>query len=184
MGYHCESNNVHPAATRRAFSLVELIAVMVLISIMAAVAIPALGNLPSTRAATAARQLARDLTFARQQAAARGVSVWVVFSTTNESYSILAESVATPGLANALTINDPATGQPFVQRFMSGEFTDVHLSSASIGGVASTHLGFDWLGRPQNLSGALLTSASSVSINSGAYTVSVEPQTGLVTVTP
>ena len=122
MRHHCESNNVHSAATRRAFSLVELIAVVVVISIMAAVAIPAIGNLTSTRAAAAARQLARDLTFARQQAAARGVTVWVVLSTANESYSILAESAATPGLANALTINDPATGQVFVQRFMSGDF--------------------------------------------------------------
>jgi prepilin-type N-terminal cleavage/methylation domain-containing protein len=177
-----ESNRVHDAGPRRAFTLIELIVVMVLIAIMAAVAVPAIGNLTSTRASTAARQLARDLTFARQQAGARGVTIWVVFDTANESYSILAESLQTPGLANALTITDPATGQPFVQRFTSGDFVNVDLTSVSIGGVTGTHLGFDWLGRPVSSAGVVLASASSISINNGALTIAITPQTGFVTV--
>ena len=179
-----ESRRVHDAGPRRAFTLIELIAVMILISIMAAVVAPSIGNLPSTRAAGAARQLARDLTFARQQAGARGVTMWVVFSTGNDNYSILAESVATPGLANALAITDPATGQPFVQRFTSGDFIGVDLTSVSIGGVAGTHLGFDWLGRPVDIGAVVQTSESSVSINAGAFTITITPQTGLVTVQP
>ena len=184
MQRRCESNRVRDGGPQRAYTLIELIAVMVLIAIMAAVAVPSIGNLTSTRASTAARQLARDLTFARQQAGARGVTMWVVFSTSNETYSILAERASTPGLANALTITDPATGRPFVQRFMAGDFIDVDLTSVSIGGNNGTHLGFDWLGRPLNSAGAVLTSGSSISLNNGAFTIAVTPQTGFVTVQP
>jgi hypothetical protein len=71
MQVRCETNSVEDGGPRRAFTLMELVVVMVLIAIMAAIAVPAMGNLTSTRTATAARQLARDATFARQQAGAR-----------------------------------------------------------------------------------------------------------------
>ncbi|MFN8815369.1 MAG: Tfp pilus assembly protein FimT/FimU [bacterium] len=166
------------------FTLIELVAVMVLIAIMSAVAVPSIANLPSMRAGAAARQLARDLIFARQQAMARGATVWVVFNTTNEAYSILAESAASPGLGNAVALTDPATGLPFVQVFTSGEFANVDLSWVIIGGSAGTHLGFDWLGRPVDSDGTLLTVLSSVRLNSGAYIITVAAQGGAVTVSP
>lgn len=165
------------------FSLVELIVVIVLVAIMAAAAVPAIGSMSAAKPAAAARLLARDLTFARQQALARGVPMWAVFSTTDDRYSLLVESVSTPGRAGATALTDPATGREFVQSFAGGEFSQVDLVSVSIGGASGTDLGFDWLGRPLNASGDLLTAASTITLG-GGHSVTVEPQTGLATVHP
>lgn len=163
---------------RCGFSLIELVVVIVLVAIMAAAAVPAIGSMTAAKPGAAARHLARDLTFARQQAIARGVTTWVVFSTTDDRYSLLVESTTSPGRAGATPLTDPATGRSFVQSFVDGEYSQVDLLSVSIGGAGGTDLGFDWLGRPVNTSGTMLTATSTITL-SGGYSVTVEPQTGL-----
>lgn len=167
----------------RAFTLIELISLIVLLAIMAAVAVPAIGGLPGTRAVAAARQLARDLTYARQQALARGVTVWVVFNTGQESYSVMVESATAPGRSFATTMTDPATGSSFVQTYGVGEFVNIDIVSVTIGSDSGTDLGFDWLGRPVNVVGSFLTTASTITL-SGGNSVIVEPQTGAARVQP
>ena len=49
----------------RGFTLMELVAVLVIVAVLAAVAVPSLDAIDETRAAMAAKQLLRDLTFAR-----------------------------------------------------------------------------------------------------------------------
>lgn len=162
---------------RCGFSLVEVIVVIVLVGIMAAAAVPSIASMSAARSAAAARQLTRDLTFTRQQALARGVTTWMVFNTATEQYSLLAESVQSPGRNNAAALTDPATGRAFVQSYVHGEYDQVNLQSVSIGGVTGTDLGFDWLGRPVNSSGTLLTAASTI-ILSGGVSVTVTAETG------
>lgn len=166
----------HPDA-RRAFTLVELISLIVLVAIMAAVVVPSVGTLPSRRGAAAARQLVRDLTYMRQQSLARGITTWAVFNTSSESYSMLVESTATPGRAAASSMIDPATGGPFSQSWTAGEFVGVDLVSVFVGSDSGTDLGFDWLGRPINWHGSVLTVQSAITLN-GGHSVVVEPQTG------
>ena len=179
----CDEPSNRIGTRRCGFSLTELVVVIVLVAIMAAAAVPAIGSMASAKPGAAARHLARGLTFARQQALARGVTRWVVFNTTDERYSVLIESLASPGRAGATALIDPATGRSFVQSFVSGEYSHVDLVSVSIGGAAGTDLGFDWLGRPVNAAGTLLTATSTITLG-GGHSISVQPQTGLAQVDP
>ncbi len=83
------------------FSLIELIAVMIVVGILAAAVAPVLSATARTRAAMAARHLVRDLTFARQRAVATGTRSWVVFDTAAETWTVLVEDPASPGRINA-----------------------------------------------------------------------------------
>ncbi len=93
------------------FTLVELIAVMILIGIMSVTAIPTLSNLADTRKAAGAAQVLRDIHFARQRAVARGTRTWIAFDVDGDSYALYAEDPANPGKANRIALEDrPADG--------------------------------------------------------------------------
>lgn len=71
-------------ACARAFSLLELLAALVIIGIVAAIAIPRLSGLRGGNVmAVANRQLQDDLAFARQKAISERTTVFVVFVPTN-----------------------------------------------------------------------------------------------------
>jgi len=92
------------------FTLVELIVVITVVGIVSAVCVSSLTSLGSTREAAAARQLLHDLSYAREVALMTGTRTWVRFNLQAGTYSLLSESVATPGRANATALSDPATG--------------------------------------------------------------------------
>lgn len=155
---------------RAGFTLVELIAVAVITSIIAAVAIPALSSVGLARKRVAARMVQRDLAFARERALATGAVHWVVFTPASDTYSVLAENPSSPGRAGATAITDPATGRTMLVQMNSGDFAGVDLTAASFGSGAE--VGFDWLGRPLATGGSLLASSGTVTL-SGGYTVTV-----------
>lgn len=174
-----EGNGVARTHRRRGgFTLVELIAVAVVTSIMAAVAIPALSSMTRTRQRVAARMLQRDLGFARERALALGVVHWVVFTPAADTYGVLAEDPASPGRAGASAIEDPATGRPMLQRFNGGDFPGVDLLSAEFDGYAE--VGFDWLGRPRAVGGGALAADGVVTLSDG-FEVVVRAGGGLAT---
>lgn len=169
--------------TRRArkgggFTLPELIVVMTITAIMAASAAPSLLNLGSTRSAAAARQLVRDLTFARQRSIATGTRHWVVFNTSAQTWSVLIENTASPGRAGATALNDFATGRPFVQTMNTAPFTAISLTAVSIAG--SNEVGFDWRGKPLNASEAALSTDGTITLT-GSRTVTIKANTGYAT---
>ena len=154
------------------FTLVELVAVLVIVAVLAAVAVPALNNATDNRANMAARALLRDLTFARQRAVATGAPSWVVFDTVAQNWSLLAEDPDNPGRAGALVLPDFATGRPFTQQLDADAFVGVRLASIAFDGQAE--IGFDWLGRPLNSTESSLVSPGSITFTSGhQLTVSV-----------
>lgn len=160
------------------FSMLELIVVMVIAGIIAAVAAPTFSNIASTRRAMAANVTLRDLDYARERAISSGTRCWVVFSTGTNSYSILAENPSSPGRVGAIVLSDPAsTGRTYVTYFSSSEFAGVTLQSAAFG--SGSEIGFDWLGRPYDYAQAALTTAGVVTFTGGT-TVTVQPGTGLV----
>lgn len=158
------------------FTLIELVAVLVLVGIVSAVAVPAIGRLTRASGATAAQQLARDLSFARARAMATGTTSWVVFDVANNAYSTLAENPASPGRAGAATITDPATGAAMVRRLGRNEWAGLSLSSAAFTGDAE--VGFDRLGRPVRSTGVLHAAAGTVTMADG-WQVTVQPRTGV-----
>lgn len=159
----------------RGFTIIELIAVMAVAAILAAAAIPALGMLDAGRSKGAAKQIVRDIDYARARAMTTGTVSWVVFDPGADTYSVLAESVLAPGRAGAATITDPATQAPFIVRLNQGEFAGADLLAANFGGAAE--VGFDRLGRPLRSDGTQQVVDGTVTL-SGGNTVTVSASSG------
>jgi prepilin-type N-terminal cleavage/methylation domain-containing protein len=160
----------------RAFTLVEVVAVLIIVGILAASAIPAMNGLSGKRGAGAARWISADLAYARQRAVATGTRTWVVFTPSTEAWSILAEDPDSPGRAGAAVLTDSATQQPMTVRLETA-LPGVDLASASFDGAAE--VGFDWLGRPLNQSESLLAAQGQVTL-AGGHQILVEAGSGLI----
>lgn len=163
------------------FTLIESIAVMVMLVILAAVTVPALTGLGATRSAMAGRHLRRDLTFARQHAVATGTITWVRFDTTgNTAWELRAEDAASPGKAAAVLLADPSTGATYRQDLNAGSFAGVTIQSAVFtGDDTNTYadVGFDWLGRPLTNDAVNLSGTGVVTLT-GSNVVNVFADTG------
>ena len=90
------------ATTRRprtggGFSLIELVAVMVIVGILAGAAVVTLSSATDNRATMAAKQLVRDLTFARQRAVATGTPSWIDFDPAPGAETATSARSRTPG---------------------------------------------------------------------------------------
>ena len=160
----------------RAFTLVEVVAVLIIVGILAASAIPVLGRLDGKQGAGAARWVLSDLAYARQRAVATGTRTWVVFDTAQGAWSIQSENPSSPGRSGAATLTDPTTRQPMAVSLESA-MPGISIVSASFDGAAE--VGFDWLGRPLNQSESLLVTQGQV-VFSGGHTVDIEANTGLI----
>jgi Tfp pilus assembly protein FimT len=156
----------------------ELIAVLVVAAIMAAVAVPTLSTLGSTRAGAAAKLVGRDLTYARERAMTTGARTWVVFNVGTNSYSILQEPAGSPGRVNAVSITDPSTLKAWVQVLGTAQFAGVSITSAVFD--AGAEVGFDWLGRPLNSTSSSLAANGVVTLT-GSKTATVVAGSGLTT---
>jgi prepilin-type N-terminal cleavage/methylation domain-containing protein len=173
----------HPAhrvrSFGRGFSLVELIAVMVLIGIMGAVAVPAISRANEARAGLAAPLIARDLCYARDAACSSGLATWTVFTTGTSTYSMFQESRTSPGRAGRTPMIDTSTGRAHAQTIGAAEFGGTTISAVSLGG--GTEIGFDWLGQPMNSSENLFTSDGTITLSNGR-TITVIAVAGAVRV--
>ncbi len=76
-------------ATRRGFTLVELVLVMGIVAVVAVVAVPRFGHgAPVRRLDAGEKRILTDLAYARELARARSQSITVTFDNTNENYSV------------------------------------------------------------------------------------------------
>ena len=167
--------------TGRGFSLIELVAVMTVAAILAAIAIPSLSSTASMRGRAAAAQVARDLRVARELGVLTGRRTWVVFDVPASAYQLRVEPIGNPGRLQAEQWLDPATGRGFQQELAAGQWEGVSLVGASIGG--GTWVGFDARGRPLNHSELPLSTPAQITLT-GPLVVSVEPESGHVEVSP
>lgn|GEM_PF-346041 len=176
-----------PHGTRRAgpqrsgFTLVELVVVIAITGILAAVTVAAMSTTQSMRSRVACRELARDLAYARERSITTGVGHWVVLNITTDSYTMLVESNSTSGRASATAFIEQSTGSAFKRTLNTGDFVGVDLLTVSIG--TGSEIGFDWRGRPLDSTSSLFTTQGVVTLSS-SQSVTIQPLTGLVAFAP
>lgn len=146
------------ARRKSAFSLVELVIVMIIVGMLAAMAIPRFaGATVRQRADAAARRLVADLNMAGRHAYQTGSSQTVVFNLTDHSYQM-------PGL-----IDPQRPGQEYVIELMDEPYL-TRLVSVDFSGFEKVT--FDGYGVPDN-GGTIVIAAGDEK-----RTISVDADTG------
>ncbi len=175
--------NAHP--TNRAFTLVEILMVVLILGIASAIIIPSLGTRDDLRASSAARAVMADLIYAQNRAIATQTKHFVRF--TDDTYSLYPSATMTTPLTH------PVNKTPYTVRFGANSSIDswrtVTLGSLSLGAAGRTILGFDEMGSPFAMiepSGVEfpLSDAGQIPIACGTFTLTIyiEPFTGDVSV--
>lgn len=149
-----------------AFTMIELLVVIVIMAIASAVVVPHLARSDSFAAQSAARVVFGDILFAQNDAIAQQQTRRIVFDLDNQSYQL------TDG--SGTTLSAAWLGGSYVVNFGAGtQWPDVTLGSTSF---SSNTLEFDDLGTPD--------AGGTVQLTAGAfaYQITVTPITGRVTV--
>lgn len=146
--------------------MIELLVVVVIIAIAAAMVIPYAINTDDLEVASAARMISTDLQYAQNTAITSQTPITVSFNTVGESYTL--------SNASGLLIH-PMSKSDFVIDFSAQRgFESLDIVSASFAGAATVT--FDELGSPDN--------SGTITLQAGAfvYVVNVAVATGKVTV--
>jgi prepilin-type N-terminal cleavage/methylation domain-containing protein len=172
-------NNVRPGWLRQSngggFTLIELMIVMLIMAVAAAIAVPMVSSAGSMQIRSAVNMVAADLEYAKSLAIGTGQRHSMVFDAANEAYHI----------ANAAgtTVAHPVKkGFDYVVSFATdGRLDQVDIVDASFDGTST--VSFDYLGSPYNGAGTALTSGVVTLRAAGVTrTVTVEPVTGFISI--
>jgi prepilin-type N-terminal cleavage/methylation domain-containing protein len=160
----CTNSVPRTGRVNQAFTLIEIMIVVVIIGIAAAMAVPMISSGASFQIRSAGNEVAADLEYAKSMAISRGRPYSVVFNTSTASYQIKDSSgnVVTP------------PGRKSTTAFGAG----TRLDSVAINSVSFTSgtVTFDYLGSP-NAGGTVQLLAGVLT-----KTVTVEPVTGFISV--
>ncbi|MCX5683378.1 MAG: prepilin-type N-terminal cleavage/methylation domain-containing protein [Planctomycetota bacterium] len=165
----------HPLS-RAAFTIVEILIVLLVLAIGAAIVIPNIGSANDSQAIAAAAILQSDLEVARSMAMATQAPYSVVFSADRQSYKVVA-NYAGGAYAATTAIGHPVKKNQLYEVKLSGlnGMTHVTVAAASFGG--QPFVTFQSLGQP-NAGGSVIMTIRQITM-----TVSVEAMTGIVSVT-
>jgi prepilin-type N-terminal cleavage/methylation domain-containing protein len=174
-------------AFARAFTLVEILVVVLILGIAAAVIVPSMGSRDDLKAAAAARMVMADLIYAQNRAITTQQRHYIIFNTTAPQNFRISLSPT-----DGSSIQHPVTKDPYTMRVGPGGASG--LSEVTLGNVdfeGRTTLAFDELGVPYfydpmaNATTATSTSGgSSIQIRCGTHTLTIliEPYTGEIKV--
>ena len=191
---------------RRGFTLVEILAVVVILGIASAIIIPQIGSRDDLRAAAASRTLVADLIYAQNMAISTGTTTYVRFDVDDDSYALITNPTTTSPWGTRLS--HPITQTDYIAKFgatstvvtqtgfgLKSLDAKVAITSAVFNGTDPDHqnmvtIGFDDLGSPFVFNHALnesseLSDQGVIVVTSGTLTntVKVSPATGEITVT-
>ena len=159
---------------RRAFTLIEMMIVVLIVSIIGAMAVARMGDTSVTQLRSAASLLVADLGFAQVESIGHAADLRVVvFDVAGNSYHIAsASSSETP-------ITHPISKAPYEVRFGEGAahaLTAVSISTLSVGGDAQLQFGvYGQLDQATAATVTLITESHSV-------TITIHPVTGEATI--
>jgi type II secretory pathway pseudopilin PulG len=168
-----------------AFTLAEILVVVMILGITAALIIPQLSNANDLNAAAAGRVVLADLTYAQNTAITTQRMHYVRFTAgaASDTYTVLSAVSPTEQL-----VAHPITQGPFRQTLGAGGssgLTRARLGTLSIGGVAGANtIAFDSLGSPYVYTAAnglvALSDAATIDIACGEFSIrlTVAPFTG------
>lgn len=153
----------------RAFTLVEMLMVVVILGIAAAIVVPRVGRTEPFRVQAAARAVVGDLTFAQNEAIGNQQRRTVDFDPAAESYRVLR-----PGNGGDEVCDAPWLGGDFVVNFgPNSQFGAIDIVSTSFN---NNSISFDDLGAPSEGGTVVLAAGERT------FSVSVAPLTGRITV--
>jgi len=156
------------------FTLIELIVVIVILGIAAAIVVPMASSASGMQLRAAANMVAADLEYAKSLAIGTGQKhSWEFVD--SKSYKIVDASGA--------TVEHPVKNSPYVVNFSGdGRLDQVSITNVDFGDSFNI-VGFDYLGTPSNSSSGL-SSEGVITLTAGevSKTVRVQPVTGFVTI--
>jgi len=154
--------------------MIELLVVMAILAIAAAIAVPMISNAGSMQLRSAVTMVAADLEYAKSMSISRGQKYAVVFDKANETYQITDESET--------TIPHPVKkGSFYIIDFRAdSRLAQVDIVDVSFDGASA--VSFDYLGSPY--SGAARLNSGAIMLRAGGVTrtVTVEAVTGYISV--
>ncbi|MGD0137305.1 MAG: type II secretion system protein [Tepidisphaeraceae bacterium] len=175
-----------PGPRARAFTLIEVLVVVLILGIASALILPEVSGQDDMSAAAAARTVMGDLLYAQNRAIAMQQYAYVAFNQAGQSYSLYDGTSAGPATT---PLTHPVNGINYVMTFgkagPNNVASDVTLGSVNFNGQST--IAFDETGVPYFYSSGPptpLTGTGSIRLNSGSYsvTVSVAQDTGEITV--
>jgi prepilin-type N-terminal cleavage/methylation domain-containing protein len=163
-----------PVRSHDAFTLIELLIVILVLAIAAAIVIPSIGSASESQAIAAARVLQSDLEVTRSLAVTTQQPYSLVFSPDRQSYKVVVNYSGAP-YASVVPVGHPVNrGQSFEVTFSGlNGMQSVVVTSANFGGQA--YATFQPLGDPVSPGSVVLRSGNS------EMTVAVEGLTGIIT---
>ncbi len=168
---------------RRAYTLIEVLVVVTVLGIAAALVVPSMASAGVLRIHGAVRTVISDITFAQSDALAYQTRRAIVFDTDMAVYSICEVNGPTINPADDALWVSTGRSHRYVVDLKRPEFGDAAITAANFDG--SKVLVFDEMGGPVKtpLGDEPLAAGTITLVGSGAtFTISVEAYTGRVTV--